>query len=63
MSLAHSAMLGKSIKEMEKEHILNVLGETGGNYSEAARLLGITRMTLYKKAKEYGLNVKKIDNR
>jgi len=50
MSLARSTMPGKNLREVEKEHILDVLGETGGNYSEAARLLGITRMTLYKKA-------------
>jgi len=36
--------------------------ETEGNYSEAARILGITRTTLYKKAKECGLNVEKLNN-
>ncbi len=61
-SLARSALQGKSLKEMEKNHILNVLSETGGNYSQAARILGISRMTLYNKAREYGLDVKKIDN-
>ena len=61
LSLARSALQGKSLKEMEKNHILNVLSETGGNYSQAARILGITRMTLYNKAREYGLDVKKID--
>jgi len=63
MSLAHSAPIGKNIKEVEKNHILNVLRETEGNYSEAARILGITRMTLYSKVREYGFSVKKIDNR
>ena len=53
----------KDLKEIEKEHILNVLRETGENYSEASRILGISRMTLYKKAKEYGLNVKKLYSR
>lgn len=61
LSLARSALQGKSLKEMEKNHILNVLSETGGNYSQAARILGISRMTLYNKAREYGLDVKKID--
>ena len=62
MSLARSTMPEKNLREVEKEHILDVLGETGGNYSEAARLLGITRMTLYKKAREYSFGVKKIDS-
>jgi DNA-binding NtrC family response regulator len=61
LSLAHSALPGESLKEMEKNHILNVLCETGGNYSEAARILGITRMTLYNKARKHSLDVKKID--
>jgi DNA-binding NtrC family response regulator len=60
--LTHSAPTGKSLKELEKGHLLNILNETGGNYSEAARILGITRMTLYNKAKEYGLSVKKVDS-
>ena len=62
ISLARSAPIGKKLKEAEKNHILDVLSETGGNYSEAARTLGITRMTLYNKAREYGLSVKKIDS-
>jgi two-component system response regulator AtoC len=40
---------------MEKEHILKVLGHTGGNYGEACRILGITRPTLRKKINDYGL--------
>jgi len=62
LSLAYSTTPRKALKEVEKEHILNVLRETGENYSEAARILGVSRMTLYKKAKEYGLGVKKVNN-
>jgi two-component system response regulator AtoC len=51
---------GKSIKEVVKDHILHVLTETEGNYSKAAKILGVTRMTLYNKVEEYGLDVKKI---
>lgn len=59
---ADSTGSGKNLKEVEKEHILSVLRKTGENYSETARVLGITRMTLYRKAKEYGLTVKKMNN-
>lgn len=59
LSLVGAASIGKNLKEVEKSHILNVLRETGENYSEAARILGVSRMTLYNKAKEYGFDVKK----
>lgn len=42
------------LSEIEKEAILNTLASSGGNKSEAARRLGITRKTLHKKLKEYG---------
>jgi len=60
--LARSASPGGRLEEVEKNHIISVLNKTRGNYSQAARLLGISRMTLYNKARAYGLNVKKIDN-
>ncbi|MBI5640188.1 MAG: sigma-54-dependent Fis family transcriptional regulator [Nitrospirae bacterium] len=44
-----------SLEEMEKEHILGVLRQTGGNQSKASQLLGIDRKTLYLKLKKYGL--------
>ncbi len=59
---ASATTTGKCLKEVEKEHILAVLRRTSENYSETARILGITRMTLYRKAKEYGLTVKKMNN-
>lgn len=40
--------------EIEKAAILSTLQATGGNKSEAARRLGITRKTLHKKLKAYG---------
>ena len=44
-----------SLEEIEKEHILKILGETGGNQSLASQLLGIDRKTLYLKLKKYGI--------
>jgi two-component system response regulator HydG len=43
------------LDEVEKATILNTLESTGGNKSEAARRLGITRKTLHKKLKKYGM--------
>jgi two-component system response regulator AtoC len=60
--LTHSAPPGESLRQVEKNHILNILSETGGNHSEAARTLGISRATLYNKIRAYGLTVNKIDN-
>ena len=47
---------GKSLKEVEKEMILHTLEETGGNRTQCARILGISRRTLQLKLKEYGIN-------
>ena len=43
------------LEEVEKATILNTLESTNGNKSEAARRLGITRKTLHKKLKKYGV--------
>ena len=43
------------LEEVEKASILKTLESTGGNKSEAARRLGITRRTLHKKLKKYGV--------
>ena len=55
----HKTPAGKTMRDIEKNHILNILIEAGGNCSEAARLLGISRMTLYNKIKAFGLNINK----
>lgn len=48
------AVTGMPLDEVEKVTILKVLEATGGNKSEAARRLGITRKTLHQKLKRYG---------
>ncbi len=59
--LAKPALSTGSLREVEKQRILNTLSETSGNYSKAAKILGISRATLYNKIKSYGLTVKKLD--
>jgi DNA-binding NtrC family response regulator len=49
-----------SLDQMEKEHIIRVLKETGGNKKRAAEILGIERRTLYNKAKRLGIDFRMI---
>lgn len=42
-----------SLEEVEKQHILKVLRVAGGNKSEAARRLGVSRKTLERKVKAW----------
>ena len=46
----------QTLEFMERRHIAHVLLITSGHRTEAARMLGITRTTLYKKMYEYGLD-------
>ena len=62
MPLARSTPVRGNLKEIEKNYILETLTQNQGNYRKTARLLGISRMTLYNKVKTYGINVKKIDS-
>jgi two-component system response regulator HydG len=45
----------RPLDEIEKATILRTLEASGGNKSETARRLGITRRTLHKKLKAYGV--------
>jgi DNA-binding NtrC family response regulator len=47
-----------SLESMERHHIARVLEETGYNKSRASEILGIDRATLYRKAKNYGIDLK-----
>jgi two-component system response regulator HydG len=47
---------GRSLKEVEREMILQTLRDTGGNRTRAAEVLGISRRTLQLKLKVYGVH-------
>ncbi len=42
-----------TLYELERQHILRVLAEAGGNRERAAAILGISARTLYRKLREY----------
>ena len=50
---AHDAEL--TLEDVERRHIARVLAHTGGNRSRSAKVLGISRATLYEKLSKYGL--------
>ncbi|HZH90461.1 MAG TPA: sigma-54 dependent transcriptional regulator [Pyrinomonadaceae bacterium] len=43
----------RTLEELERQHIIRVLEETGGNRERAAIILGISARTLYRKLREY----------
>ena len=45
----------QTLEEMERQTIANAIAQCGGNLSQVAQQLGITRQTLYNKIKRYGL--------
>jgi two-component system, NtrC family, response regulator AtoC len=49
------APVNDSLEAVEHQHIAKVLEQAGGNVSQAARTLGIDRVTLYNKIRKYQL--------
>jgi DNA-binding NtrC family response regulator len=48
-----------SLDSIVRKHILHVLEQANGNRLQAARMLGITRSTLYKRLDEYGVELQR----
>jgi len=44
-----------SLDDVEREHILTILNQTGWNISKSSAILGIDRSTLYNKIHRYDL--------
>ncbi len=45
--------------DIRKNELIRILNQTAGNQSEAARILGVSRITVWKRIKKYGLDLKK----
>jgi transcriptional regulator of acetoin/glycerol metabolism len=44
----------------EKKAIIEALRQSKGNQSQAARILGINRVTVWNRMKKYGIDLKKV---
>lgn len=51
----------KTLAEVERQHIVRLLKESGWNIYQTARLLDIDRVTLYNKIRKYGLKRERPD--
>ena len=55
----HGPSLKEQVEAFERGLVARALESTGGNQSEAARRLGVSRVTLIDKMKKYGLEKKR----
>jgi transcriptional regulator with PAS, ATPase and Fis domain len=53
----YAAAAGSKSWEDERNQLLQTLRRVGGNQSEAARLLGVSRVTIWKRIKKYGIDL------
>ena len=56
-SATYSAELGEVDVPAAKARVLQALREAEGNQSEAARLLGVSRVTVWKRIRKYGIDL------
>jgi two-component system response regulator AtoC len=52
---ADDAHLSAIVRDAERTALLRALERAGGNRTDAARALGVSRSTFYAKLKQYGL--------
>jgi two-component system response regulator HydG len=56
----HRATRGNRTNLREREDLVRVLRQAAGNQSEAARILGVSRVTIWKRIKKYGIKTVEI---
>jgi two-component system response regulator HydG len=55
LDAGHPRVKTPTLKELERDYIADVLALCNGNITQSAKILGINRVTLYKKIDRYGL--------
>ena len=60
-SLAETVVFSASpANSEEKRRLIEALQQTSGNQSQAARILGINRVTVWNRMRKYGIDLKKV---
>ena len=54
--MANPKVSGTRLEDVEREYILKILKEVGGQKGKAAEILGVDPKTLYRKLLSYGVN-------
>ncbi len=56
-SLAMERKAATSPKQIKRRKLVDALRRSGGNQSEAARILGVSRVTVWKQIREFGIDL------
>jgi transcriptional regulator of acetoin/glycerol metabolism len=48
------------LNEIKKQRLIDALWQSGGNQSQAARILGISRTSVWNQVKRFNINFKKV---
>ncbi|MDD5204788.1 MAG: helix-turn-helix domain-containing protein [Desulfobacterales bacterium] len=48
-----------SPKKIKKRKLVDAIRRAGGNQSEAARILGVSRVTVWKQIREFGIDLRR----
>jgi PAS domain S-box-containing protein len=56
VAAAPAPVTGASLEEIKKQRLVRALEEAGGNQSEAARILGLSRTSVWNQMKRFGLS-------
>ncbi len=55
----HKESHNPSRDELKRQELIKALKDAGGNQSEAARILGVSRVTIWNRMRRYGISLKK----
>ncbi|OQY21212.1 MAG: hypothetical protein B6I37_09085 [Desulfobacteraceae bacterium 4572_35.2] len=55
-----SSVLVRPLKDMERDLLIQALEQSEGNIVQASQMLGISRNTIYRKIKEFDLDIARV---
>lgn len=58
-SVSETRRRSLDLRAIEKQELIETLEKTGGNQSQAAQILGVSRVTIYNRMKRFGISARK----